>query len=107
MRDPLSEDAAEVTLVEQNHPVQALAPNRANHPFAECVRLWRSYGRHEYRQTHRRDRTIDTLGVNAVVIMNEESMQLVAPDHHSELLCRPIGGGMFGHIPVPDSSSPN
>ena len=34
MRDPFSEGAAEVNLVEQNHPVQALAPNRPNHPFA-------------------------------------------------------------------------
>jgi hypothetical protein len=64
-------------------------------------------GRPKRRQTHRRDRTIDTLGVNAVVIMNEESMRLVAPDHHSKLLHRPIGGGMFGHIPVSGSSSPN
>ena len=54
----------------------------------------------DHRQAHRRDGTIDTLGVNAVAIMNEESMRLVAPDHHSELLRRPIGGGMFGHILV-------
>jgi hypothetical protein len=37
MRDPLPKDAAEVRLVQQNHPVQALAPNGTDHPFAERV----------------------------------------------------------------------
>ena len=37
MRDPLPKDAAEVRLVQQNHPVQALAPNGTDHPFAEHV----------------------------------------------------------------------
>jgi hypothetical protein len=36
VRDPLPEDSAEVTLVERHHPVQAFAPNRANHAFAEA-----------------------------------------------------------------------
>ena len=39
VRDPLPKDSAEVPLVERNQPVQTLAPNRANHPFAERVRL--------------------------------------------------------------------
>jgi len=105
MRDPFSEGAAEVTLVEQNHPVQALAPNRPDQPFAKCLRLWQSYGRPQHRQPHRRDGPIDTFRVDAVVIMYEESIRLVARGHHSELLRRPVGGWMFGHIPVPDSSS--
>jgi len=41
--DRSPEDLAEVNLVEQNHPVQAFAPNRANQPFAGRVRLRRSH----------------------------------------------------------------
>jgi len=43
MRDPLSENLSKVTLVQRNHPIQALPPNRANHPLAKRVRLWRSF----------------------------------------------------------------
>src|SRR5262245_65386830 len=42
VRDPLPEDLAKVTLIERHHPVQAFAPNRANHAFAERVRSRRS-----------------------------------------------------------------
>lgn len=38
MRDPLLEDASEVSLVERNQPVQALASTRPNQSFAERVR---------------------------------------------------------------------
>jgi hypothetical protein len=39
--DPFSEDSSKVTLVQRDHPIQAFAPNRANHPFTERVRLRR------------------------------------------------------------------
>jgi len=78
VRDPLPADAPEATLIQRNHPVQALAPNRADHPFAERVRLRRSRRRLEDRQTHRRHGAIDALGVDAVAIMNEASMRLIA-----------------------------
>jgi len=42
MRHSFAEGAAKVNLVDRNHPVQALAPRRPNHPFAECVGLRRS-----------------------------------------------------------------
>jgi hypothetical protein len=78
VRDPLAKDVSEVTLVQRNHPVQALAPYRANQSFAERVRLWRSHRRLEDCQTHRRDGAIDMLRVDAVIVMNEESMRLLA-----------------------------
>ena len=37
VRDPLLEDASEVTLIQRDQPVQALAPNRPNQSFAERV----------------------------------------------------------------------
>ena len=38
-------DSPEVTFIHRNHPVKALASNRANQPFAERIRLRRSYRR--------------------------------------------------------------
>src|SRR5262245_19660859 len=39
VRNPVPEDSPEMTLAEQNHPVQALAANRSDHAFAKRVRL--------------------------------------------------------------------
>lgn len=61
VRDPLPENSAEVALVERNHPIQTFSPNRANHAFAEGVRLRRSRGRLENGEPHRRDCPIDTV----------------------------------------------
>src|SRR5262249_47766176 len=71
--DPLLGDASEVTLVQRNHQVQELSPHRANQSFAERIRLQRLHGRLEDRQAHCRDGSIDLVGVDAVVVMNEKS----------------------------------
>jgi hypothetical protein len=105
MRDPLLKNAPQVTLVQRNHPVQAFAPNCANHSFAERVRGRRSHRRLEDRQTHCGDCPVDTLGVYAVVIVDKEAVRLVAGHQHSELLRRPLRRRMFSHIPVTDPSS--
>src|SRR2546426_2818683 len=41
-------------------------------------RLRRPHRRLEDRQPHRRNRAIDTLGVNAVVVVDDKSMRLIA-----------------------------
>ena len=53
-------------------------PDRADQAFAERVRLRRPHRRLEDGQAHRRDRPFDTLGVNAVVVMDDKSMRLIA-----------------------------
>src|SRR5262245_3519412 len=59
--NPLAEGSPEVTLVEQNHPVQTLAANRPDHAFAKGVRLRRTHRCFENRQTHGRERAIDAV----------------------------------------------
>jgi len=41
VRDPFREEAPEMTLVERNHPIETLAPGRANEALAVRVRLRR------------------------------------------------------------------
>jgi len=42
VRYPFSKNLSQVSFDPRNDPVEALAPNRANHPFAERVRLRRA-----------------------------------------------------------------
>jgi hypothetical protein len=37
VQDPLPEDASHVTLVQRDHPIQTLAPNRPDQAFAERI----------------------------------------------------------------------
>ena len=37
--NPLLKDPSQMTLAQRNHPVKALTPDRADHAFAERVRL--------------------------------------------------------------------
>src|SRR5205823_14743000 len=67
----------------------------SDHPhqsFAEGVRLRRPNRRSERRQTHRRQRSIHALRINAVAIVDQEAMRLVSRNKYSELLRRPVVG---------------
>ena len=91
--DPLPKQTPHVALIQRNHEIQTLSADRADQAFAESVRLRRPHRRLEDRQPHRRDRPIDTLGVNAVVVMDDISMRLIARHDHAELLARPLRVG--------------
>jgi hypothetical protein len=42
VHDPLPKDGSQVALVQRDHPVQTLAPDRTDHAFAERIRLRRA-----------------------------------------------------------------
>jgi hypothetical protein len=69
VRHSLGEDGSHLPLTQGNHKVQTLAANRANRPFARRVRLGRPDGRFDDGQAHRLQRAINTLGVDAVVVV--------------------------------------
>ena len=95
-----------MSLVEHDQPIQTLATDRADQSLAKRVRLRDAHRRPENRQTQRRHRGIDALGIDAVTVVNDPSVRLFAGCHHPELLRRPIACRMFGHIPVQDAASP-
>jgi hypothetical protein len=64
------------------------------------------HGRLEDRQTHRCDRSFDTLRANAVVVVDDKSMRLIAEYHHPELLGRLFRRRMAGHVPMQNSRVP-
>jgi hypothetical protein len=75
-----------VALVQRNHEIRTLTVNRADQAFAKLVRLRRPHRCLEDRQPHRRNSAIDSLGMNAVVVVDDKSMRLIARHDHSELL---------------------
>jgi len=91
-----------VALIQRNHEIQTFSADRPDQAFAERVRLRRPHRRLDDRQFHRRDRPIDTPGVNAVVVVDDVSMRPIARHHHPELLDRPFRRRMVGHVPVQD-----
>ena len=78
MGHTLAKNGSEMILAHRNHPIEALAPNGANEPFAKGIGLWRTCRRLQDRQPHRLDRAIEGFGVDAVVVVNEESLGIVA-----------------------------
>lgn len=94
VNDPPLKDPSKMPLIERNHEIQAFAPHRPHQAFAKRVRLRCAYRRSENRQTHRRQRSIDAIRIDAVAIGNHVSMRLIPRHDHSELLRRPVRGGM-------------
>src|SRR5262245_26464699 len=74
IRHPLGEHVSQMPLAQRNHKVETLAANRANQAFAERVRLGRPHGRLDNGEAHRLQRAIDTLGVDAVVVVDDKSV---------------------------------
>ena len=54
------------------------SPSRGTRAESCQSGLWRSHRRFQNRLPHRRDRAIDVLGADAVVVMNEKPMRTVA-----------------------------
>src|SRR5262245_52848207 len=90
-------------LAQGNDKVKTLAADRAKQPFAKGVRLWRPHRRFDDGQAHRLQRAINTIGVDAVVVVYDKSVGRFARHDHAELLRRPVRRRMLGDVPVQNS----
>ena len=95
VRHPLAQDQPKMSFIQDDQPVQTLSPDGADQTLAECIRLWASYGRLEHRQAHRRHRVIDGGRINAVAVVDQESVRLITGHDGAELLDRPRGRGVL------------
>jgi hypothetical protein len=98
MSDPPLQDVSEMPLIEQNEEVHAFSTDCSDQSLTERVRLRSANRRLEHAQAHRRGRPIDTLGINRVSVMDDESVRLVARNDQPKLLRGPFGRGM--HLPA-------
>ena len=73
MSHPFRKRAPHVRLAPRNHEIETLTSDGADQPLAEGVGLWRPHRRLDDRESHRHNRAINALRVNAVVIVHHES----------------------------------
>src|SRR5262245_52971490 len=97
MSHPLPKDGPKVPLIQQNQPIQTLTTDRADQSLAERVRLRAAHRRFQHRQAHRSDGAIDDRRIDAVAVVNEKTLWLIAGNDHAELLNGPCRPGVLRH----------
>ena len=81
--------------IQEDQPIQTLSTDCTDQSLAECVRLRAPHRRFQHRQAHRDDRAIHGRGIDAVAIVNEEALRLIAGNNCAELLDGPFGRGVL------------
>jgi hypothetical protein len=69
--DPLGQHLPKMRLVQRDHPIEALAPGRADEAFAVCIGLRSTHRRPQHLQRHRIQGVVDGLREDGVAIVYE------------------------------------
>ena len=64
--------------IQEDQPIQTLSTEYTDQSLAERVRLRAPLRRFQHRQAHRDDRAIHGRRIDAVAIVNEEALRLIA-----------------------------
>ena len=94
------EDAAQVRLTQNEDMVQTLAPDRADEPFHEGILPRALGGRQDFTDVHALHSVPERVAVDRVVITEEIGGCGVVRKGVHDLLGRPCGRGMGGHVEV-------
>ena len=97
---PLLQNPPKMPFIQQDQPIRTLTTDGTNEPLAKRVGLRALRGCLQDRQTHRLNRAIDGRRIDAVAIVNEETLRLVAGHNPAELLDRPFGRRVLRSDPV-------
>ena len=87
-------------LGQRDHPVQALAPDRADDSLADRVRLGARERRAQHHEAQRPDRIVQVPREDAVPVMDQVLVIVSVCDHRSELLQRPGRTRVCRHVHV-------
>ncbi len=105
--DVLAEHVLEVTFAEHDDVVEALATNRAEEAFADCVHEWRlDSGLHDADPGALRD-AVEHGRVLVVAIANQDLRSDAERRRITELLSGPLGRWSAGHADVNDLAAMN
>ena len=91
-------------LVDRNQKIETLSTNCSNQPLTERIRLGSSDRRLQRAYAKAVQRLIESQRKNAVPVVNDESVWMIEGQEFPELLYRPLGGRMFGHIAMQNSA---
>jgi hypothetical protein len=78
MRDPRCQNELEMSLMERNQEIQALATQTPAKTFAQRIRFRRPHWRSQYAHTHACYLFVQFLGEDAISVVNHESIGMVA-----------------------------
>ena len=99
--DILAQDLLQMALIEYEHVVQVLRPDRSHPALGDRVGPRRSERCASLDNTKITHPPIETGDVPGVAVMNEKTWRLVVPTAaFDDLLCRPLGGRMLRHVHV-------
>jgi hypothetical protein len=99
--DILGQELLQMALIEYEHVVQALRPDRSHPTLGDRVGPRRSERRANLGNTEITDPPIEAGAITAVAIMNEKTWRLMVPAAaFDNLLCRPLAGWILRHVHV-------
>src|SRR5215475_13263203 len=91
--DILGQDFLQMALIEDEHVVQALGPDRSHPALGNRVGPRRSEKRARLGDAEITHSPIEAAGITAVAVVNEKAWRLAIPTAaFDNLLCRPLGG---------------
>jgi hypothetical protein len=94
------QDAAKVSLAEDEHVTQALAPDRPDEALRERILPGAVWRREDLVNPHGRHPVPELLAIDLVTISEEVRRRGLVREGVHELLSRPGGGGMLGDVEV-------
>src|ERR1700687_332923 len=97
---PLFQDSSHMPLVQRDEEIKTFSSDRAYQPFTESIRLRCPKRSSQDRHAQRLEGRIKLTRVDAVPVVDDESVGLVPGDDLSKLLACPSCGGMIGHVEV-------
>jgi len=100
MRGPLTNNPLEMTFVERNQEIQTFATKAPAQSLAHGVRLGGSHRRPQNSYSQVRETRVDFLCEDAIAIMDEEAVGMIARQSFPELLQRPCRRGMGRDVVV-------
>jgi len=80
MPDPFTQNHSQMFIAEGNDEVQALAPHRSDQSFTVGIGLWCSHRCSQNLQAETLNSFIHLFRENAVAIMDEEAISVIAGD---------------------------
>lgn len=97
---PIPISLLQMTFVEGNQEVQRFATKAPAQSLAHRVRLGGSHWRPQNSHPQVRETLVDVLSEDAVAIVDQEAVVMVARQRLPELLKRPFRGGMGSYVLV-------
>lgn len=99
------ENAREMSLIENDDMVKALAAYRAYHSLHVRILPWRSWRRDDFFDTHVLDALAEELAVDPVAIANQKTRRCIIGERLDNLLGRPDCSRVRCHAEVDDSAA--